>query len=122
MELGLECAILGILASESYQREKDWLEYGCNVFHQRKDNQSRPSSFWTSKDIDEYIEKYNLNIPALYKKGYSRNGCMFCGFGVQLENSGCNRFQLLKTTHPVQYKYLIENFGELLKEFDIAFL
>ena len=31
-ELGLECAILGILASESYQREKDWLEYGCNVF------------------------------------------------------------------------------------------
>ena len=54
-ELGLECAILGILASESYQREKDWLEYGCNVFHERKDNQSRPLSFWTDEDILEYI-------------------------------------------------------------------
>lgn len=29
-ELGMECVILGILASESYQREKDWLENGCN--------------------------------------------------------------------------------------------
>lgn len=35
-ELGLECAILGILASESYQREKDWLEYGCNVFYEER--------------------------------------------------------------------------------------
>lgn len=31
-ELGMKCVILGILASESYQREKAWLEYGCNVF------------------------------------------------------------------------------------------
>ena len=61
-ELGLECAILGILASESYQREKDWLEYGCNVFHERKENQSRPLSFWTEEDIDEYIKIYNVNI------------------------------------------------------------
>ena len=56
-ELGLKCAILGILASESYQREKDWLEYGCNVFHERKDNQCRPLSFWTDDDIMEYIKK-----------------------------------------------------------------
>ena len=32
-ELGMQCVILGILASESYQREKAWLEYGCNVFY-----------------------------------------------------------------------------------------
>lgn len=52
-ELGLECALLGILASESYQREKEWLEYGCNVFHEHKDNQSKPLSFWTDNDILE---------------------------------------------------------------------
>lgn len=118
-ELGMECAILGILASESYQREKDWLEYGCNVFHERKENQSRPLSFWTDADILEYIEKYHVKIPALYDQGYTRNGCMYCGFGVHMEIDGCNRYQRLKETHPKQYAYFIEHFGDLMKEFGI---
>lgn len=118
-ELGLECAILGILASESYQREKDWLEHGCNVFHERKDNQSRPLSFWTDEDILEYIAKYNVKIPKLYEMGYSRNGCMYCGFGVHLEPAHCNRYQKLKQTHPIQYTYFLNNFGHLMLEFEI---
>lgn len=117
-ELGLKCSILGILASESYQREKDWLEYGCNVFHKRKDNQSRPLSFWTDDDILEYIQKYNVRIPGLYNMGYTRNGCMYCGFGIHLE-TGKNRYQHLAETHPAQYSYFIQNFGELMIEFDI---
>ncbi|MFR3728299.1 phosphoadenosine phosphosulfate reductase family protein [Lacrimispora sp.] len=119
-ELGLDCAILGILASESYQREKDWLEYGCNVFHERKDNQSRPLSFWNDEDILEYIDKYNVKIPRLYDMGYSRNGCMYCGFGVHLEPNGQNRYQRLKETHPVQYQYFISNFGNLMIDFEIS--
>lgn len=119
-ELGMQCVILGILASESYQREKDWLEYGCNVFHERKDNQSRPLSFWTNEDILEYIEKYNVRISKLYEMGYVRNGCMYCGFGVQLEPDGNNRYQKLKKTHPVQYRYFIENFGYLMIDFEIV--
>lgn len=118
-QLGLQCAILGILASESYQREKDWLEYGCNVFHERKDNQSRPLSFWNDEDILEYIERYDVKIPKLYDMGYSRNGCMYCGFGVQLEPEGQNRYQRLKETHPVQYQYFISNFGNLMIDFEI---
>lgn len=118
-ELGLDCSILGILASESYQREKDWLEYGCNVFHERKDNQSRPLSFWTDEDILEYIERYNVKISKLYKMGYTRNGCMYCGFGVHLETPYCNRYQKLKHTHPAQYTYFLNNFGQLMLEFEI---
>lgn len=118
-ELGLECAILGILASESYQREKDWLEYGCNVFHERKDNQSRPLSFWTEKDILDYIEQNNVRISKLYDMGYARNGCMYCGFGVHLEPDGYNRYQKLKVTHPIQFRYFIRNFGNLMIEFEI---
>lgn len=117
-ELGLECVILGTLASESYQREKDWLEHGCNVFHEHKDNQSRPLSFWTDKDILEYIEKYNVKIPKLYDIGYTRNGCMYCGFGVHLESEP-NRFQKLAQTHPIQYSYFIHNFGNLFIDFEI---
>lgn len=117
-ELGLKCAILGILTSESYQREKDWLENGCNVFHKRKDNQSRPLSFWTEEDIQEYIDRFHVRIPKLYEMGYSRNGCMYCGFGVHLEK-GLNRYQKLAETHPDQYQYFIKNFGKLIAEFDI---
>ena len=118
-ELGLKCAILGILASESYQREKDWLEYGCNIFHERKDNQSRPISFWTAEDIQEYIEKYNVKISDLYSMGYKRNGCMYCGFGVHLEPKGRNRYQRLKETHPIQYEYFIKNFELFMVDFEV---
>lgn len=118
-ELGLECTILGTLASESYQREKDWLEYGCNVFHERKDNQSRPLSFWTDEDILEYIKKYNVKISKLYEMGYTRNGCMYCGFGVHLEPDGHNRYQKLKETHPSHYSYFISNFGNMMAKFEI---
>ena len=118
-ELGMECALLGILASESYQREKDWLEYGCNVFYKKKDNQSRPLSFWTEDDILEYINKYNVKISSLYAKGYTRNGCMFCGFGVHLEPNDKNRYQRLKETHPRQYSYFIKHFGSIIVDFEI---
>ena len=120
-ELGVKCSIIGILASESYQREKDWLEYGCNVFHERKDNQSRPLSFWTEEDIQEYTGKYNVRISDLYYMGYKRNGCMYCGFGVNLEEDGKNRYQRLKQTHPAQYNYFVKNFGNLMISFDIPF-
>ena len=119
-QLGLQCAILGILASESYQREKDWLEYGCNVFYERKENQSRPLSFWTEEDIQEYIDSYNVRIPSLYKMGYKRNGCMYCGFGVQLEPAGKNRYQRLKETHPKQYRDFVVNYASLMFQFEIA--
>lgn len=116
----MECVILGILASESYQREKAWLEYGCNVFYKFKDNQCKPLSFWTDDDINEYIKKYNVKIPDLYNMGYTRNGCMFCGFGVHLEAPESNRYQKLKETHPKQYAYFIDNFGGMMIQFDIV--
>ena len=118
--LGLECAILGLLASESYQRQQDWLTYGCNVFHVKSENQCRPIAFWTESDIQEYIRRYNVKISDLYDLGYTRNGCMYCGFGVHLETNGLNRYQRLRQTHPKQYHYFVENFGDFILEFDIS--
>lgn len=113
-ELNLKCAIIGTLADESRQRELDWINNGCNVFYKRKDNQSRPLSFWTEKDIWEYIEKNNVKISSLYSKGYSRNGYMYCGFEVQFEPKNNNRFLRLKEIHPVQYDYFVNNFGDFM--------
>ena len=69
---------------------------------------------------DEYIEKYNVKIPDLYNMGYKRNGCMFCGFGVNLETLESNSYQKLKETHPKQYAYFIDNFGGMMIQFDIV--
>ena len=72
----------------------------------------------TEEDIDAYIKLYNVKISKLYEMGYCRNGCMYCGFGVHME-SGKNRFQRLSETHPIQYSYLVKNFGDLILEFDV---
>lgn len=119
-ELGMKCVLLGILADESRQREKDWLQYGCNVFYTKKENQCRPLSFWTEKDILDYIQKYNIKISKLYEMGYTRNGCMYCGFGAHLEKEGSQRFVLLHTTHPKEYDYFAKNFGDFMLELNIA--
>lgn len=118
--LKMECVMLGTLAEESRQREVDWIRHGCNIFYQKKDNQSRPLSFWTEKDIYDYIEKYQVKISKLYEMGYERNGCMFCGFGIHLEGEP-NRFQKLKETHPKSYQYLLDNFKELFDELGIKY-
>lgn len=62
---------------------------------------------------------FNVKIPELYEMGYSRNGCMYCGFGVHLEPRGDNRYQKLRKTHPVQYSYFIYNFGDLIIQCDV---
>lgn len=45
--------------------------------------------------------------------GYDRTGCMFCMFGLAREK-GCNRFQRMSKTHPVQWNYCLNKLG--LKE------
>ena len=120
-ELNLSCAIIGILASESYQREAEWVNYGCNVFHVKSDNQCRPLAFWTEQDIQEYILNNNVKISSLYEKGYTRNGCMYCGFGVTFEKGEQNRYQKLSFTHPAKYDYLISNFQGILIECNVNF-
>lgn len=114
-KLGMECAIIGTLAEESRQREMDWVNFGCNVFEAKKDSQCRPLSFWTEKDIYDYIALHNLKISELYSMGYKRNGCMYCGFGIEYDIiDGKNRYERLALTHPKCYKYLIDNFKDIL--------
>jgi 3'-phosphoadenosine 5'-phosphosulfate sulfotransferase (PAPS reductase)/FAD synthetase len=107
---GIKCSIIGTLAEESMLRRMSWVEYGCNVFDNTRHPRSRPLSVWTEKDIWNYIIEYGVEISDLYMKGYKRNGCMFCGFGVHLEKPP-NRIQRLAVTHPASYEYLVKNFA-----------
>lgn len=100
---------LGTLASESSSRKRSYLKNGCNAVD-AKTPASIPMAFWLDTDIWEYINKYSLPYSELYKKGYTRSGCMFCMFGVHLEK-GKNRFQMMKETHPDIYGYCISRMG-----------
>ena len=101
--------IVGTMASESQQRQKAWLKYGCNAFESKRP-MSKPISFWDEEDIWAYIRQENVEYSDIYNKGYKRTGCIFCMFGVHLEKYP-NRFQNLEYTHPQLHDYCINNLG-----------
>ena len=130
--------ITGQMASESRLRTQKWLEYGCNMFQAGR-KKSNPMSFWTEQDVLHYIKENNLTICSVYgdivrdeevdgqitmadmgitedtarlkTTGCDRTGCMFCGFGCHLEK-GQGRFERMKTTHPMQYEYIMKPWSE----------
>ena len=118
--------ITGMMASESRLRLKVWLDYGCNIFDSQR-AKSNPLSFWTEQDILKYIKEYNLGYAKVYgdiiedengklkTTGEHRTGCIFCAFGVHLEEEP-NRFQRLKETHPKLWDYCMRENGLNMKE------
>lgn len=108
-ETGLK-PITGELADESLDREQEYLKRdGCNAFTGRP--KSTPIAFWTKQDILQYILNNNLPYSRVYgdiirtpdgllkTTGEQRTGCVYCMFGVHLEQGG-NRFQRMARTHP----------------------
>ena len=101
---------IGMMASDSRGRLRVYIKNsGCNAFNITRPT-SNPLMVWLEKDIWEYIKKYNIPYSSIYDMGYHRTGCMFCMFGVHLEEKP-NRFQLMERTHPKLYKYCMENLG-----------
>lgn len=113
--------ITGEVAEECRDREKDYLKYGCNVF-KSENPRSKPIGFWRHQDILEYINTYKVPYAdtygeilrddegKLYTTKEQRTGCMFCMFGVHMEQQP-NRFQRMQTEYPKQYEYCINNLG-----------
>lgn len=94
--------MIGILASESLQRERKYIfDGGCNVFSEGGRSYSFPLAIWTESDIWAYIEKFNLPIAEIYHKGLDRTGCMGCGYGACRKDD--MRFDILRKTHPKCY-------------------
>ena len=102
-------AIIGTMASESRLRQMSYLQQGCNSF-ESKNPTSSPIAFWKEADIWDYIKAQNIPYCKIYDSGINRTGCMFCMFGVHLEESP-NRFQQMAKTHPAQYDYCINKLG-----------
>ena len=112
--------IIGTMASESKQRKSQWLQFGCNSFD-ANNPASKPLSFWTEQDILQYIKLNKIDIPEVYGEiieednklkltGIDRTGCVFCGFGIHLEQEP-NRYQKLEKTHPQLHDYCMNKLG-----------
>ena len=103
--------IIGTMASESSLRKRKYEREGCNAFN-NKHPQSNPMLFWNESDIWEYIKKHDVEYSKIYDMGYERTGCMFCMFGHHLDlKKNKNRIELMKSTHPKQYKYCMKQLG-----------
>lgn len=100
---------IGTMTDESKLRMAEWLRVGCNSFDGKKKS-SKPISFWLESDIWDYIKMHNIPYSEIYNTGVDRTGCMFCMFGVHLDEEP-NRFQRMKETHPKQYEYCINKIG-----------
>lgn len=107
---------IGVMADEGEKRAQNYIQYGCNAYEAARP-QSRPLGFWTEQDVLRYLRVNNLSYASCYGKicnrwggatttGVSRTGCMFCMFGVHMEQEP-NRFQRMQVTHPKQYDYCI---------------
>lgn len=108
--------ILGKMAIESSKRTQDYIKQGgCNAFNNKRPK-CEPLGFWTEQDILQYILKYNLTnlLPEEYGEimevdgvlkttKLNRTGCMFCMYGLHLEQN--NRFDYMKEKHPKIYDY-----------------
>lgn len=109
--------IIGTLAEESRRREVAWTQTGCNSF--KRYGSSKPLSFWTNKDILEYIYASGIKIASVYGEvlhekrtkdfcltGCERTGCMFCILGAQVER-GEGRLAAMRRMHPKRYEYVM---------------
>jgi len=104
-ETGLK-PFIGVMASDSRQRQQQYLRStGCNAFDIKRPT-SKPLSIWLEEDIWNYINTNYLPYSKIYDMGESRTGCMFCMFGCHLE-SNPNKFERMKIIHPQLYDYCI---------------
>ena len=123
----------GTMADESFLRRSSWLRYGCNAFTRSRPI-SQPMSFWTEQDVLRYVVENKLEIASVYGEvkenedglleltGLQRTGCMFCMYGIDKDPIP-NRFQRMTHTHPLQYRYCMEQLGlrEVLTFMNIPF-
>ena len=102
-------AFVGNMAVDSLQRQTSYLQFGCNNIT-GKEPISYPLSFWNNENVWAYLKQNNVGYSAIYDVGYSRTGCMFCMFGIHMEQEP-NRFQMMAATHPQLHNYCVNKLG-----------
>ena len=114
--------MVGMMADDSKMRQKIYLQTGCNAFDTKRPR-SMPLGFWKEQDILQALVKYDIPYARVYGKiqtdistgnlyfdGVRSTGCIFCCFGLHMEDKP-NRFQQLRISHPKLYRFCMEKLG-----------
>jgi len=101
-------AFIGTLASESNQRLLSYKLHGCNGYD-LKSPRSTPLAVWAPEDVAAYSTGHGIKHAEVYDMGYTRTGCMACGFGCHMRKP--NQFELLKDTHPKVWRWAMHDIG-----------
>ncbi len=122
-ELGGITQFIGTMASDSKAREKTYLQHGCNAF-EMKTPRSTPMGFWTEQDVFECIHTHKIPYASIYgnihrerftgewkASGVHRTGCVYCGFGLHMDEGEINRLQRLHGSHPKLWSYCMDRLG-----------
>lgn len=100
--------LVGTRAGESDIREERWARYG-ETYIQGEIPVCTPLSIWSNKDIQNYIDKFELEISEIYNMGYNRTGCALCMYGIFGDR---NRFLRLKHSHPEMWEFAVKPLEE----------
>jgi len=100
---------VGTMAEDSSLRRLAYLRKGCNAFDTKRPT-STPLMFWKEDDIWNYLKNNDIPYSKIYDMGYTRTGCMFCMFGVNIQPEP-NKFMVMAKTHPAQWNYCINKLG-----------
>lgn len=111
--------LVGMIADDSKQRQKTYLQTGCNAYDAKRPR-SMPLGFWTEQDILQALKVYDIpyakvygdihqdrSTGRLYFDGVRSTGCIFCAFGLHMEDKP-NRFQQLRVSHPKLFSFCMD--------------
>lgn len=107
---------IGIMGTDSRLRELSIVKNGCNAISIKRP-QSRPLGVWTEQDIWKYIKQEKLDYCNIYDNEITNTGCMFCLYGMHMEDIRHQRLEYLRKHHKKTYDYCMEELGfkEVLK-------
>lgn len=107
--------ITGEMASESRDRQKEYLEHGCLMFSKKR-KKVTPIGFWTQQDVMQCIFENNIEISEAYGTvikledgtyrftGEQRTGCEICGFGLEYD---LDRYDRIREKKPKLYNHMM---------------
>lgn len=101
--------MIGTMVTDSQARKMTFVKKACNAYDARWPT-SNPMAFWTEEEVWRYIKENELEYCEIYDMGWDRTGCVFCMFGVHMEDEP-NRFQKLKKTHPKLWRFCMDRLG-----------
>lgn len=100
--------ILGNKTSDSHLRHQQYIKNTCQSLSTKR-KICTPLSWWLDKDIHDYVKLYNVAISSIYDHpAITNTGCYPCLFGIQNEQPGDTKLDILRKLHPRLYKYCMD--------------